>query len=141
MIRNYLLVALRNLGRQFSYSLINVSGLAIGIACSLVMFLFVYNEWSYDRHFENGERIYKIGISFYNMGEFAVGPEVMGDVLPKEFEGVEAFTRIKQQVDLPIQSGETTFNERVFYTDSSFFKVFSYKFIEGDARPCQLRLV
>lgn len=134
MIRNYLLVALRNLGRQFSYSLINVSGLAIGIACSLVMFLFVYNEWSYDRHFENGDRIYKIGISFYNMGEFAVGPEVMGDVLPKEFEGVEAFTRIKQQMELPIQSGETTFNERVFYTDSSFFKVFSYKFVEGDAR-------
>lgn len=134
MIRNYLLVALRNLGRQFSYSLINVSGLAIGIACSLVMFLFVYNEWSYDRHFENGERVYKIGISFFNMGQFAVGPEVLGDVLPKEFEGVEAFTRIKQQMDLPIQSGEAAFNERVFYTDSSFFKVFSYKFVEGDAR-------
>ncbi|HWA34691.1 MAG TPA: ABC transporter permease, partial [Cyclobacteriaceae bacterium] len=133
MIRNYLLVALRNLSRQLSYSLINISGLAIGIACSLVMFLYVYTEWSYDRHFSNADRIYKIGVSFFNMGNFAVGPEVLGDVLPAEFEGVEAFTRIKQSTAVPIQVDDTTFPETVFYTDSSFFKVFSYEFIQGNA--------
>jgi putative ABC transport system permease protein len=134
MIRNYLLIALRNLHRQLSYSLINISGLAIGIACSLVMFLYVYTEWSYDRHFSNAERIYKIGVSFFNMGNFAVGPEVLGDVLPEEFEGVEAYTRIKQAAAVPLQIDEVTFPENVFYTDSSFFKVFSYEFILGDAR-------
>ncbi len=134
MIRNYLLIALRNLYRQFSYSLINISGLAIGMACSLVMFLYAYNEWSYDRHFSNAERIYKIGVSFFNMGDFAVGPEVLGEVLPAEFEGVEAFTRIKQASAVPIQVDEVSFPENVFYTDSSFFKVFSYQFIQGDAR-------
>ncbi len=133
MIRNYLLIALRNLYRQLSYSLINISGLAIGIACSLVMFLYVYSEWSYDRHFLKADRIYKVGVSFFNMGNFAVGPEVLGDVLPAEFEGVEAYTRIKQAAAVPIQIDEITFPENVFYTDSSFFKVFSYQFVQGDA--------
>src|SRR4051812_35594886 len=107
MLQNYLVIALRNLYRQLSYSVINITGLAIGIACSLVMFLFVYTEWSYDRHFANADRIYKVGVSFFNMGDFAVGPEVLGDVLPAEFEGVEAFTRIKQQKAIPIRIDET----------------------------------
>src|SRR3954471_1549903 len=134
MLRNYLLIAVRNLYRQLSYSLINITGLAIGLACSLVMFLFVYTEWSYDRHFANAERIYKIGVSFFNMGDFAVGPEVLGDVLPADFEGVEAFTRIKQQRSLAIQVDETVFLEKAFFTDSSFFRIFSYQFVEGDRR-------
>ena len=49
MIRNIVLVAFRSMTRQLSYSLINITGLSIGIACSLVIFLFVYGEWSYDR--------------------------------------------------------------------------------------------
>ena len=75
MFKNYLLIALRNSQRQLSYSLINIIGLAIGIACSLVIFLYVYGEWSYDRHFQKGDRIYRIGISFFNIGKFANGPE------------------------------------------------------------------
>ncbi len=133
MFINYFVVALRNLQRQLLYSLINISGLAIGIACSLVMFLFVYSEWSYDRHFKNSERIYKIGISFFNMGKFGVGPEVLGEYLPKEFEGVEAFTRIKAGDEVPIKVNDQFYNEYLFYTDSSFFNMFSYEFVEGDA--------
>src|SRR5882757_2981384 len=102
MLRNYILIAFRNINRQLSYSLINIFGLAIGIACSLVMFLFVYNEWSYDRHFQNADRIYKVGTSFFNMGQFAISSESLGDVLPKEFDGIEAFTRIKKVGELPI---------------------------------------
>ncbi|NOT73705.1 MAG: hypothetical protein HOP08_02165 [Cyclobacteriaceae bacterium] len=132
MLRNYLVVALRNLKRQFSYSIINIFGLAIGIACSLVMFLFVYNEWSYDRHYKNADRIFKIGVSFFNMGNFGPGPEVLGEYLPKEFEGVEAFTRILRSRETPLSIGDKTFDEMVYYTDSSFFKVFSYEFLEGN---------
>lgn len=132
MLRNYLLIALRNLQRRLSYSLINIFGLAIGIACSLVMFLFVYSEWSYDRHYANADRIYKIGISFYNIGKFGLGPEVLGNYLPAEFEGVEAFTRIKRNRDVAIHYNGQSFKELVYYTDSSFFKVFSYEFLEGN---------
>ncbi len=134
MIRNYLVIALRNLYRQLSYSLINISGLAIGIACSLVMFIYVYAEWSYDKHFVNADRIYKVGVSFFNMGNFAVGPEILGDVLPAEFDKVEAFTRVRQSAAVPVEADGVVFPETVFYTDSSFFKIFSYQFIEGDSR-------
>lgn len=134
MLRNYLLIALRNLQRQFLYSIINILGLAIGIACSLVIFLYVYAEWSYDRHFKNADRIYKVGISFFNIGQFGLGPEVLGDYLPKEFEGIEAFTRIKRVRDVPIYLNGQSFNELVYYTDTSFFKVFSYEFVEGNPR-------
>ena len=134
MLRNYLHIALRNLQRQLSYSLINILGLAIGIACSLVIFLYVYSEWSYDKHFKNADRIYKVGISFYNIGQFGLGPEVLGDYLPKEFEGIEAFTRIKRVRDVPVYLDGQSFSELVYYTDTSFFKVFSYEFVEGDPR-------
>ncbi len=134
MLKNYLLIALRNLTRQFSYSLINIVGLAIGIACSLVIFLFVYAEWSYDRHYLASDRIYKVGISFFNIGQFGLGPEVLGEYLPKEYEGVEAFARVKRDRDLSIFIDGQSFKELAYYTDSSFFKIFSYQFIEGDPR-------
>ncbi len=132
MFYNYLLVAWRNLQRQLSYSLINVLGLAIGIACSLVIFLYVYSEWSYDRHFKNADRIYRVGISFFNIGQFALGPEVLGEFLPGEFEGVEAFTRIKRVRDLIINAEGQSFKELAYYTDTLFFKVFSFEFKEGN---------
>src|ERR1044071_3856714 len=133
MIRNFLLVAFRSMSRQMSYSLINIVGLAIGIACSLVIFLFVYGEWSYNRGFANSHRIYKIGVGFFNMGPFANGPEQLFNVLPNQFEGIEAATRISTAYDIPFEvAGEASREFSIFYTDSSFFKIFSYEFIAGD---------
>ncbi|MBK5279892.1 MAG: ABC transporter permease [Bacteroidia bacterium] len=133
MLRNYLLIAIRNLQRQFSYSFINIIGLAIGLACSLVIFMYVYAEWSFDRHFKNGNQIFRIGISFYNMGTFAIGPEVLGNVLPREFEGIQAFTRVKRERALLMGINGKTFTENVYHTDSSYFKVFSYSFVAGNS--------
>jgi putative ABC transport system permease protein len=132
MLRNYFVIALRHLKRQLLYSTLNIVGLAVGMACSLVIFLFVYVEWSHDRHFENGDRIYRIGISFFNMGQFANGPELLGDFLPKEFEGIEAFTRFKNNGKQDIYVGDKLFNDLSYGVDSLFFKVFSYPFVEGD---------
>jgi putative ABC transport system permease protein len=134
MLQNYLLIAIRNLQRQLSYSLINIMGFAIGIACSLVIFMYIYGEWSYDRHYSHADRIYKVGVSFFNMGGFAVGPEALGEYLPKEFEGVESFTRVTRSHDELISRNDQSFYDLVYYTDSAFFNVFSYKFIQGDSR-------
>lgn len=131
MLRNHLLIAIRNLKRQFSYSFINIIGLAIGLACSLVIFMYVYSEWSYDRHYKKADQIYRMGVSFYSMGTFAIGPEALGYVLPKEFEGVEAFTRVKADRGVKVKVKEHVFEELVYYTDSSYFKVFSYTFAAG----------
>lgn len=132
MLHNYFLIALRNLNRQVSYSLINIIGLAIGLACSLVIFMYIYGEWSYDRHFNNADRIHRIGVAFFNLPPFAVGPEALGENLPKEFEGIEAFTRVARDPSVLFTKGDQSFHELAYYTDSTFFKVFSYEFIQGD---------
>ncbi|MEJ0030848.1 MAG: ABC transporter permease [Bacteroidota bacterium] len=131
MLRNFLTVAFRSMSRQLSYSIINIVGLAIGIACSLVIFLFVYGEWSYDRGYKDSDRIYKVGISFFNIGNFGVGPERTLAVLPDQFDGIETSTRVRRQ-DVLIQIDDKSFHEpAVFYTDSNFFKVFHHDFVSG----------
>jgi putative ABC transport system permease protein len=134
MLYTNLKIAWRNLSRQLSYSLINILGLSIGLACSLVMILYVYSEWSYDRHFDKSDRIYKIGISFMNIGNFGLGPEALGDFLPGEFDGLERFTRVMRSGDVPVVYGEKEFRELLYYTDTSFFQVFSYTFLSGNSR-------
>lgn len=132
MIKNFILVAFRSMARQLSYSLINIVGLAIGIACSLVIFLFVYGEWSYNRAWANSERIYKIGVSFFNMDKFANGPERLFNVLPQQFDGIEAATRVGRMGPVVLDVNNQLVTEHsAFYIDSSFFKVFQYDFIAG----------
>lgn len=132
MLRNFLTVALRSMSRQLSYSIINILGLAIGIACSLVIFLFVYGEWSYDRGYVNSERIYKVGISFFNIGNFGTGPEALLNALPAEFDGIETSTRVRRRGDMLVEIGDQEFHEpSLFFTDSNFFKVFHHDFISG----------
>lgn len=132
MIKNFILVAFRSMARQLSYSLINIIGLSIGIACSLVIFLFVYGEWSYDRAWNNSDRIYKIGVSFFNMGKFANGPERLFNVLPEQFDGIEAATRVGRTGAVKLDIDHRSFvDPSALYIDSSFFKVFQYDFITG----------
>jgi len=132
MLYNFLVVAFRNLKRQLFYSFINITGLAIGLACTLVIFLYLYNEWSHDRHFRNADRIFRIGVSFFNLGKFANGPELLGDYLGKDFGGIEAFTRLQKRSDERIQIGDEVYKQLVYWTDTSFFKVFSYSFVSGN---------
>jgi putative ABC transport system permease protein len=134
MIQNILTIAFRSLRRHFTYSIINIVGLSIGIACSLVMMLYVHGEWSHDRGFANADRIYRVGVSFFNIGRFANGPERLLDVLPAQYAGLETATRIRRENDVPLQVGSKHFEERlVYYTDSAFFKVFDFEFVAGSS--------
>ncbi len=132
MLKNYLTIAFRALSRQFTYSFINIAGLAVGLACSLTIFLYVFGEWSHDRHFANADRIYRIGISFFNMGNFAKGTENVGIFLPQEYDGIEAITSFDKDAKEKLTIEDRTFSDLVYYVDSSFFKVFSYEFKVGD---------
>ncbi|HEY0653457.1 MAG TPA: ABC transporter permease [Chryseosolibacter sp.] len=132
MFRNILTITLRNFQRQFLYSFINILGLAVGMACSLVIFLYVYGEWSHDRHIKNGDRIYRIGISFFSMGEFAIGSELIGEYLPRAFDGVAALTQFQNDPGGQFTIGTETFRETVFHADSNFFKVFSREAVQGN---------
>lgn len=98
MLSNYLKVALRNLIRQKGYSFINIAGLAIGIACCILILLYVIDELSYDRYHEKADRIYRIGIrGVLNANEFhaAVSCAPIGETLVREFPEVETSARFR----------------------------------------------
>jgi putative ABC transport system permease protein len=138
MLRNYLKIALRNLAKQRFYSIINVSGLALGVAACLLIVLYVTNELSYDRHYENAGRIYRINgeIKFGgNHYQLAVAPAPMGPILAEEYPEVEAAVRFRSRGSYLVktENGTESFREHnVVWVDSTFFKIFTVPVTEGD---------
>ena len=98
MLRNYLLIALRNIYRQKGYSLINISGLAIGIMSCLLIIMYVSDELSYDRFHERGDRIYRLFFRYTSPnGEsfnHAIGPYRLADELSARFPEIEEAARL-----------------------------------------------
>lgn len=132
MILKYIHWSIRYARRKLLLTTINIVGLTIGTACTLAIFLYVYGEWSHDRHFDNAERIYRIGIGFFNTGPYANGPEILNETLSSEFEGVEAFTSFQTNNREVVDVDNHVYTLDVYYVDSSFFDVFSYHFVKGD---------
>jgi len=98
MLRNYLIIALRTLRKQKFFSLINVIGLSIGISVCLVILLFIANEFSYDRHHEKFDRIYRIAAEIKfggNHWNMVWAPAPMARALPEEFPEVEAAAQFR----------------------------------------------
>jgi len=142
MIKNYLLVALRNLWKNRGYASINIFGLAIGLATSIFISLYVINELSYDRFHEKSDRIYKAWISgMMPTGELndAVTAGPMAAALLADYPEVEQVVRLRQYGGYLVGNGERKFNETeedFMFTDSTFFDVFSFKLLKGDPRTC-----
>ncbi len=139
MFRNYILTSLRNLWRHKNYSLINILGLAIGVASSVIILLFVQDELSYDRHNEKFNQIYR----FYIKGKIqsnevqaALSCAPLGPTLKSDFPEVIEYTRLYTFSGDPIVRYEDkVFIEKNFlYADSSFFNVFTAAAIQGDPR-------
>ncbi len=131
MLKNYFIVAIRNLLRNFSYSFVNIFGLTIGLACTLVIGTWVYQEYSYDRHFSEASKIYRIGVNFFNIGNMAIGPEVLKTKL-KEYPTVESVGQLNSigRVSALINDTEIPI-DGAFGVNESFFQVFSYNFLQG----------
>lgn len=138
MFRSYLLTAIRNIKKHKGYSFINISGLAIGIACCLMIIMYIQDEFSYDKFHEKVERIYRVDVGDVGEGvptnansSFGVGP-----ALAKDFADVEDFVRIRKmgrRVKIYIGYNEKKFyEEKFFFADSSFFNVFTFPLVEGD---------
>ncbi len=139
MLKNYFKVALRNLNRNRSYALINILGLSLGITVTILVFMFVKDETSYEKHWDGYERIYRTGIKANMMGQkmdAPVSPSPMAQALRTEFTDVEAATRInpvRQEIMMRHEENKVYIQKGV-YTDSCFFKVFNYEFVHGDPK-------
>ncbi|MFO7446714.1 MAG: ABC transporter permease [Ignavibacteriaceae bacterium] len=139
MLKNYLKIAFRNLVRYKAYSVINISGLAIGITCFMLIYLFIKDELSYDKFHSKADRIYRVTerIDADGQGEnsssnpFPVMKAMLNDYPHLIEEGVRLFNF--QQPTLTLEYKDQKFNEsKIFFADSTFFKVFDFPLAVGD---------
>ncbi|RLE01721.1 MAG: ABC transporter permease, partial [Bacteroidetes bacterium] len=137
MIKNYLLIAFRNARRNKAYTIINLLGLAIGIASSLMILLFVVDEMSFDRHNKHFKEIYRIYVKGKIQGneiEAALCNAPMGATLKADFPEVVDFTRLFTfDGDPKVRFEEKVFiEENFYYVDSTFFNVFTAPVVYGN---------
>lgn len=135
MFRNYMTVAIRNFRKYRGYAAINILGFSIGIACCLLILLFVRDELSYDRYHENAERIYRVGYNIKSSSgerQQAWVSALAGPLLPAEHPEVLYSARLKQ-VGAFVKNGERAFMEKsFFYADADIFKVFTFPMLAGN---------
>lgn len=139
MLQNYFKIALRNLLKHKIFSVINVAGLALGIACCTILALYIKDEFSYEQHFVDHERIYRMYTIFTRDGNEQSFPRTSPAVamdMARELPEIETATRV---VPIPeVDQHLIRYKENVFYekqgylVDSTFLDVFQYELKEGD---------
>ncbi len=135
MFKNYLKTAFRNLKRNKLYSSINIFGLAIGLASCLLIGVYIIHELSYDKFNVNANRIVRVAMEYNQAGtinKIATTGTEPGPAFKRTFPSIDEYVRtyIGHSV---IKSGNQLFDEpRILYADTPFFKVFSFKIIEGN---------
>jgi len=138
MLRNYFLVAIRNIRKQKFYSFINILGLTIGVAATLFIILYIFDELSYDRFHANIDRMHRVGLNGRLAGQevyVAATPPPLAQGMVSEVPGVESAIRLWQWGDVVIRYEDQVYTEDlIFHTDSNFFEFFSFKLIEGDPK-------
>ena len=143
MLQNYLKIALRNLTRNKMFSFLNILGLTVGTACCLYILMYVKDQFGFDKHHQNAENIYRINTRIERKNELTFnGCTVSPPIVPtmqKDFPEVEAYTRViaffnvKNNI-VGVEGNTQTFSENKGYlVDSTFFKIFNYRFIEGSS--------
>ncbi len=137
MFKNYLKTAFRNLWRNKLYSLINIFGLAIGMALSIMMFLYVYNELTYDNFHKFKDRIYLVELKDDDVNEgtsiSAIATAGIGPSLIEEMPEVENMVRFSNPESGFFTIDKTNYAvKNIMYSDSSVFDVFSFRLIKGN---------
>jgi putative ABC transport system permease protein len=133
MLRSYLKVALRALGRQKGYSFINIVGLTVGMACFILIGLWVQDELSFDRFHEKKDRIFRI-VNKTQDGDFIPNPTyALAPELKSLYKEVEDYARVWPWYGSLVTYEDKKFEEdNICLTDPGFFRMFSFTFIIGD---------
>src|SRR5688500_3574441 len=136
MFKNWLRITLRNFARHKSYSILNVSGLAIGMACAELIFLWVNDETSFDKHNEKRERLYGIK-QHWKMENTTYtwwsSPGPLAPALKKEIPGIEDISRTSETPVSPLVTvGDKSVYSTGLYADPSYFNLFTVPLTEGN---------
>ncbi len=138
MFKNYLKIGMRILVKHKGSSFINITGLAIGMACCMLILLFVKDELSYDRFNEKADRIYRVNSEFVEKGQikrYSQTSPPIGPALQQNFPEIEVAVRVSFPNDkILIKTGENSFYEKnFFHIDANVFRVFSFSLTEGNS--------
>ncbi|MBX2943265.1 MAG: ABC transporter permease [Cyclobacteriaceae bacterium] len=141
MIRNYFLTTLRNLKKHFSYSLINIFGLGLGISISLLLALWIRHEVSYDSFHTNADHIYRVSMEMSFGGQsakYSISPTALLPELEKNFPEVISGVRLYNPASFNpyiVKKDDNLFEEKQFYfADSTFFDVLTYPLLKGNPK-------
>ena len=138
MYKNYLKIAFRNLLRNKLFSGLNILGLVIGMVACLLILQYVQFEMSYDSFHKNAENIYRVTTDDYQNGRLAEAGAMSylstGEMLAQDFSEVEDFVIVKPVEQAVMAHEQKKFREKsVYYASPSFFKMFSFKLLQGEA--------
>ncbi|HMB89349.1 MAG TPA: ABC transporter permease, partial [Rhodothermales bacterium] len=136
MLKNYLKIAFRTLKRHTGYTFINVMGLAVGMACCLLILLYIQDELGYDRFHDNADRIVRVIREVQdNDGTWrgrAATPYLLQPLIREEFPQVEQAVRLAETSQVVRYDDQQFTEDDFFFADSTVFDVFSFDFIQGD---------
>ncbi len=144
MLKNYIKIALRNLKRNKLYSILNITGLAVGITCCILILLYVQDELSYDRFHENADRIYRVTSHFVLKDRgmnFASTAHVQGPMFKEAYPEVENYVRFNSYGSRRmIRYKDTSYAEEKFiWVDNSIFDIFTFNLIKGNPKEALVK--
>ena len=138
MFKNYFKTAFRNLTRNKVYSFINIAGLSIGLACAMLIMLYVKDEVSFDRFHKNVNNIYRIvSKSSYKGKEYGKSSTglLQGPRFTQNVPGIKSFVRVENHYE-DIKTGTDVQSQSLLYVDSNFFSVFTFPLLSGNPKTC-----
>ncbi len=143
MYKSYLKTILRNLLKNKVFSFVNIAGLAIGVACFILIALFVTDELGYDSHNTNADRIFRVN-SHYKIGgnrfNLANSPVPLAEVLQSEYPEIQRAARILQGENIYVKKDDEFIKEdNFYYADSTMFDIFTISFVSGNPSTALLQ--
>ena len=143
MFRNYLVTALRNLARHKLYSFINIAGLAVGLACAILIMLFVRDELSYDKWIPGAENLWRVEVTYHVPGRSdpiitAQTPMPIPPAMHDQIPEVRSATRLVRE-GMTLTAGDRQFSENVGVVDPNFLQMIALPLVEGDPRTVMSR--
>jgi putative ABC transport system permease protein len=134
MFKNYLKIAFRNLLKYRAYSFINILGLAVGMACTVIILLWIQNEFGYDRFHKNADNIYRVLQVWPEKNSYSVeGPGPLAVALKDEYPEIKNSARIFPNIRRPLRFEEKVFQVKVCGVESSFVDIFTFPFVNGNS--------
>ncbi len=134
MFKNYFKTAFRNLARNKVYSFINIAGLSLGLACAMLIMLYVKDEVSFDRFHKNVNDIYRI-VSQRKKNKIPATGLLQGPRFTQNVPGIKSFVRVDNRYE-DIKTGAAIQSQSVLHVDSNFFSVFTFPLLSGNPETC-----